>query len=188
MNLGRVAVVLLGLTSPAQAQQADVALLEMGMRLFKDALTPADGGAGCELCHNWNGVGRQHNLLFADLVPAGGTDLTKSTMTREQMIEMVACGTFDGGRIMPRFYGDAWTNAYKCYGKTAAEDALAASAAGPPKRPPQPGMRQLAPREIEAVVAYVQAVYQGKSMSLDWCLKWYGTSSKGCDNWRPVVQ
>jgi len=30
----------------------------MGMRLYKDALSPGDGGAGCELCHNWNGTGR----------------------------------------------------------------------------------------------------------------------------------
>lgn len=177
MKAAGVAVVLLGLANSAQAQ--DMAVLEMGMRVFKDALSQADGGAGCELCHNWNGVGRQHNFLFADLVPAGGTDLTKSTMTREQMIEMVACGTFDGGRIMPRFRNDAWTNAYKCYGKTVADD--------PAERPPQPGMRSLAPREIEAVVDYIRAVYQGKSMSMDWCLKWYGTNSKGCDNWRPVT-
>ena len=181
MKAAGVAVVLLGLAGSAQAQ--DMAVLETGMRVFKDALSQAEGGAGCELCHNWNGVGRQHNMLFAELVPAGGNALTLSTMTREQMVEMVSCSTFDGWRLLPQFRGDAWTNAYKCYGRTAAEDAAAAT----PRRPPQPGMRSLAPREIEAVVDYIQAVYQGKSMSLDWCLKWYGTNSKGCDNWRPTV-
>ncbi|MBM3507895.1 MAG: hypothetical protein FJX64_09320 [Alphaproteobacteria bacterium] len=104
-------------------------------------------------------------MLYNELVPAGGPALTTSKMTREQMLEIVACGKFDGGFIMPNYDNDAWVRR-TCSGN-------------PAERPPQPGMRMLAPREAEAVVAYIQAVYQGKAMSRAWCLRWFERSPQG---------
>jgi hypothetical protein len=45
----------------------------------------------------------------------------------------------------------------------------------------------VARREVEAVVDYVRAVYQGTQMSIAWCLKWLSVNSTGCDNGRPDV-
>ena len=152
----------------AQAAQAfDPAQVEAGMKLYKP--TAAD----CELCHAWSGAGRYHDTPFSP-VPAGGPSLVTSTMTRAQMIEMVTCGALHYWGIMPRYRNDAWTPALRCHGKTRADI--------PDDEYPVIGMMQLTREQIEAVVTYVQAVYQGTGMSRDNCIKYWGAANaRVCD-------
>ncbi len=162
-----LAAVVLGLAAPAIAQQADPAVVEAGMRLFKS------DAADCEFCHGWQGMGRQHTVFFSDTV-AFGTSLKDSKMTREEMIAVVSCGKRGGG-LMPRYRGDSWSAAYRCDGKVAAD----ITAADPPL--PLNGQRQLTPAQIEAVVTYIQAVYQGTGMNVESCLKYWGATNRACD-------
>ncbi len=60
-----------------------------------------------------------------------------------------------------------------CWGKTFADIPLA-------ERPVH-GKRQMNAREIEAVVDYILAIYQGKRITVEWCLKYFPTSRGICD-------
>ena len=42
----------------------------------------------------------------------------------------------------------------------------------------------LAAAQVEAVVTYVRAVYQGQRMTLANCQKYFGEKSKACDLYR----
>ncbi|MBM3507891.1 MAG: hypothetical protein FJX64_09300 [Alphaproteobacteria bacterium] len=147
----------------------DMTQIENGMKLYR-----ADG-VDCEYCHDWRGVGKEHEAEFGDVKQAGGPALITSLMSREQMIEIISCGKIIGqrDRVMPQYRGDAWTAALPCYGKTLANT--------PVEERPVHGKRQMNPREVEAVVDYIRAVYQGKRMSVEWCLKYFPTSQRICD-------
>ena len=157
------------LLAPLPARAQDAAQIEAGMRLYQ-------GNNSCELCHAWSGNGFNHNMLFGP-VPAGGPSLVTSKMTRAQMIEMVECGRLTQVSIMPFYRGDAWTREHPCFGKTRAEM--------PYEEMPVQGERLLSRGEIEAVVAFVQAVYQGTGqgtgMNRAACLKYFSTSPRACD-------
>jgi hypothetical protein len=150
---------------PAPARAQDLSALEEGMRIYQ-------GLNSCELCHLFSGTGFQHNMLFGP-VPAGGPSLVKSTLTRDEMIEMVRCGRLTPISIMPRYDGDAWTKNGPCWGKVAADI--------PAEELPVHGERLLARRQIELVVDYVRAAYQGHGMSHEWCVRYFPTSPKACD-------
>jgi hypothetical protein len=155
------------LAAPALSQTFDPAAVEAGMRIYKS------NDADCEFCHGWTGGGRQHNVNFSDTV-AWGTSLVDSKLTRAEMIALVSCGKRGNG-LMPRYRADAWTPAYRCDGKVAADVT----------EPPLPllGLRQLTPTQIESVVTFIQAVYQGAGMmSIENCLKYWGpTEGRACD-------
>ena len=150
----------------AGAQAVDQAQADAGMELFKPT------GANCEMCHAWTGGGRWNDTPFST-VPATGPSLITSSMTRAQMIEVIGCGSVRGDAVMPRYRGDAWTPQFPCYGKVG-------TGATADERP-VPGERQLTAAQIEAMVTYIQAVYQGKTMTLANCEKYFGPKSKGCD-------
>jgi hypothetical protein len=156
-------------TRAAGAQTNDLGRLEEGMRLYR-----ADG-VDCEYCHDWQGGGKMHEAEYADVQQAGGPPLFTSTLDRAAMIELVSCGRIVGERVMvmPQYRGDAWTAGLPCWGKTFADITL-------PERPVH-GKRQMNAREIEAVVDYVIAVYQGKRITVEWCLKYFPTSRGICD-------
>jgi mono/diheme cytochrome c family protein len=161
------ALALVAPAAPALAQAAfDPAVVERGMRLYKS------DAADCEFCHGWQGAGRQHNTNFSDTV-AHGPSLVDSKLTREQMIVVISCGKRGNG-LMPRYRGDAWTPAYRCDGKVAADVTEAPL--------PLYGQKQLTPADIEAVVTYIQAVYQGSGgIRVADCLKYWGTANRICD-------
>ena len=150
--------------SLAPALAADPAQIGEGIRVFR-------GAGQCETCHVWSGTGGPANDVSAvyDVPP-----LVRSTLDRAQMIELVSCGT--PGGYMPQYLATAWTDRRRCYGKLAAE--LAAE-----ERPPRP-YTVLTQVQIEAVVAFVQEVYQGKGMTLDYCLKYHGEKSRSCELYR----
>lgn len=150
--------------SAATAQEADLAVIDAGMRIYKTT-------AACEDCHGWTGRGGMANDE-PDSDP--GPSLVKSEFGREALIEIVSCGKWP--HEMPQYLAIAWSETHPCYGKTAAD-------LSPDRRPPLP-YRQLLPSQIEAVVTYVQEVYQGKEMTLEICVKYNGPKSQSCDRYR----
>ena len=49
------------------------------------------------------------------------TPFSKSTMSRDEMIEIVSCGKLIPGNVMPSFREFAWTSQFPCGGKTEAD-------------------------------------------------------------------
>lgn len=144
------------------ARAADAAEVELGMKIYQTT-------GGCAKCHAWTGRGAllyDSGIGFLDPPPS----LIRSTLDRKAMIELLACGT-PGGK-MPQFLGDAWTERFRCAGKTA--DDLPAD-----KRPPHPYTILTMP-QIEALASFVAEVYQGHGMSLENCLKYFGPPAPMC--------
>jgi len=118
---------------PASAQSAgDIGL---GKRLYQDKAT-------CGFCHGWSGdgAGDPHS-------PGKAANLRETKLDHDQLIEVIRCGV-PGGTAMPHFDKFAWTKGEECFGMTEAEVG--------DKKPPAP-TAGLQKREIEAVVAYIEA-------------------------------
>ena len=77
---------------------------------------------------------------------------------------------------MGRYLVGAWTRESRCYGMVAAD-------LGDTKPPPRADTL-LSLRQIKAVVAYVQATYQGKEMTLEACIRYFSPTWPGCDVYR----
>lgn len=152
------------------APEHDDTYLLTGQKIYRDQ--PGDCGA----CHGWNGTGRIHDHIYAADFDAGGPSLSLSKMTREEMIQMVSCGSVRAPHVMPQYRPDAWTPAYPCWGKLAADIPS-------DQRPIRPAVNLTQP-QIEAVVDYVQAVYQGQLMSWDWCRTYFDDFMRMCEVWR----
>ena len=156
---------LFGLLANAFAQEADLGLIDEGMRIYKTR-------AACGDCHGWTGRGGMAN---DEPENDPGPSLVHSELDREALIEIVSCGA-PWPREMPHYLATAWSKERPCYGMVAAE-------LSPDRRPPRPD-RTLRPSQIEAVVTYVQEVYQGKGMTLEYCIKYYSPTSRACDRYR----
>ena len=149
----------------ASAQEADPALMEEGMRIYKTK-------AGCDVCHGWRGQGGTPREDLEN--EPNPVSLVRSGIDRNTMIELVSCGT--PGGYMPRYLAAAWTEAHPCYGKLANDL--------PPESLPPAPYTVLQPSQIDAVVSYVQEVYQGKGMTLDYCEKYFSPNSRACNHFR----
>lgn len=150
--------------------------LELGIKVYRHDF------ANCQLCHSWSGEGGGPLMMDGrDL--DGGPPLTTSKMTREEMVEIIACGRLPkfANSVMPAYLEDAWTPKYPCYGgKTAAD---VPDVERPPLFEPY-----LYLEEIEAVVTFIQTVYQASAgapgMNLEFCMMYFGPESRGCDRFR----
>ena len=156
----------------APAQEADPTTVERGMRVYQSET------ADCKTCHGWNGTGRFNDHQYVSEVDGIGPSLATSTMDRAAMIEVISCGrvTTTANTMMPQFRGDAWTASYPCGGKTKADLAEGEK--------PLQAQYTLPPAIIEALVTYIQEVYQGKSMSWEWCSKYFKDYERICEVWR----
>ena len=149
------------LLAAGAASAADPAQIDEGLRLFR-------GVGQCDTCHVWTGTGG----LITDLPPHYNVpSLVTSKLTRQELIDLLACGT--PGGVMPQFLARAWTEPRRCYGKVLAD-------LPPEERAPKPFSAMTQP-QIEAVVAFIQEVYQGKGMSFAYCQKYHGEKSPACD-------
>ena len=110
-----------------------------GQRLFQDK-------ADCQFCHGVNGDGRGDPRS-----PGKAPDLHKTALTREQLIEVIACGR--PGSEMPHFDKYAYEDT-SCYGLSAADLGK--------NRPPDPHSTPLTKREIAAVADYILQSFVGK--------------------------
>jgi Cytochrome C oxidase, cbb3-type, subunit III len=121
-------------TWPASAQDTS-----FGQRLFQDK-------ADCQFCHGINGDGRGDPRS-----PGQASNLHKTILNREQLIEVITCGR--PATEMPHFDKYAYEDK-SCYGHTAAEFGSDV--------PHDPHSTSLTKREIEAVADYVLAKFVGK--------------------------
>jgi mono/diheme cytochrome c family protein len=143
----------------AAAQTATPGDIALGKRLYQDKAT-------CGFCHGWSGNGAGDPQS-----PGKAANLRESKLDHDQLIEAVRCGV-PGGTAMPHFDKFAWTKGEECYGMTAEE----AGNQKPP--PPTVGLQK---REIEAIVAYLQAKVVGKGPpTVPDCEEYFGPSSARC--------
>jgi mono/diheme cytochrome c family protein len=112
--------------------------VSFGQRIFHEK-------ADCQFCHGVNGDGRGDPRA-----PGRPADLHKTFLTREQLIDVIACGR--PATQMPHF--DKYAYEDRCGGFTATE--LGKDV------PPDPHSTSLTRREIEAVADYILAVFKGK--------------------------
>jgi mono/diheme cytochrome c family protein len=113
--------------------------VSFGQRIFQDK-------ADCQFCHGPDGDGR------GDPRSTGkAANLHKTSLTREQMIEVISCGR--PGTEMPHFDKFAYEDT-KCYGLSVADVGS--------NMPPPPHSTSLVQREIAAVVDYIFTTFVGK--------------------------
>src|SRR5271165_6927546 len=115
----------------AVAQTAEERQIDFGKEIYKTKAT-------CLFCHRWDGNGDQGYGGIA-------LSLRKTQLTHDQIVETIRCGR--PGTGMPYHDQFAYTDK-RCYGATRAELGDAT--------PPQ-AVNFLAPREVQAVVAFIEA-------------------------------
>jgi hypothetical protein len=145
--------------SSARAQSADQHEIDFGKEIYKTKAT-------CLFCHRWDGNGDQGY---------GGLALSLRTtqLTSDQIAQTIRCGR--PGTGMPFHDQFAYTDD-RCYGVT--------RAALGDKVPPQ-AVTFLAPREIQAIVAFIDAKIKGHGpATLDDCIYFWGSGTKECDSLR----
>jgi cytochrome c553 len=110
-----------------------------GQRLFQDK-------ADCQFCHGIDGDGRGDPRS-----PGRVANLHETHLSRDQLVEVIACGR--PGTEMPHFdkYAYEDTDCYGLKGKTLGNDAAR-----------DPHSTSLTKREIEAVTDYILAKFVGK--------------------------
>ncbi len=155
------------MASPAIAQQFDPAQVEAGMTVYKPAV------ANCEPCHGYGGNGALALDEYGGRGTAFGPPLTTSTMTRAEMIDAVSCGFRNDWLTMPQYLQKAWTPERPCGGKVRADMK--------PEESPLLAGRPLTEAQIEAVVTFVQAFYQGGTMNREKCVRYWGDRSTACN-------
>jgi len=151
------AAITVALTLPAAAQTAgDIAL---GKRLYQAKAT-------CGFCHGWAGDGAGDPLSEGK-----AANLRETKLDHDQLVETIRCGV-PSGTGMPHFDKFAWTEGEKCFGMTGAEVG--------DKKPRAP-TADLSKREIEAIVAYLEAKVVGKGPpTVDDCEEFFGAGAPLC--------
>jgi len=154
-----VVLALVARAGPAVAQPTEDRQITFGKEIFKSKAT-------CQYCHRWDGNGDQGYGGIA-------LSLRKTQLTHDQLIETIRCGR--PGTGMPYHDQFAYTDK-RCYGVDRAELG--------DQMPPQ-AVNFLAPREIQAVVAFVEAHIKGRGpAALEDCLYFWGNETKECDSYR----
>lgn len=123
-------------TTTCEAQAQDVSF---GQRLFQEK-------ADCQFCHGPDGDGRGDPRS-----PGKASNLHKTMLGREELIEVVTCGR--AGTEMPYFDKYAYEDR-KCRGLSEADLGK--------DMPPVPHSTSLTQREIAAVVDYILAKFVGQ--------------------------
>lgn len=149
--------VALAVLRPAAAQTASE--IAMGKRLYQEKAT-------CGFCHGWAGDGA------GDPQSTGkAANLRETKLDHDQLIEVIRCGV-PAGTGMPHFDKFAWTAGEECYGMTASDIG--------DKKPSAP-TAWLQKRDIEAIVAYLEAkvIGKGPATAAD-CDEYFGPGSRRC--------
>lgn len=151
------AVVMAAALTAARADDATDAT-DAGKAVFKRA--------NCFGCHKWHGDG-------GGGYGGAALSLRKTTLTRQQIIETVACGR--PGTGMP-FFTRGGYDSVKCWGMGRAEAGNL--------MPPEANVF-LRPADMEAVADYVLAHLTGRGEpSFEECIAFYGAGSRVCDVYR----
>src|SRR5215469_5759673 len=151
------AALALALGSPAVAQTS--AEIGLGKRLYQEKAT-------CSECHGWAGNGAGDPFS-----PGKAANLRQSQLDHDRLVEIIRCG-IPGGTAMPHFDRFAWTEGEDCFGMSGAEVG--------DKKPPAP-TAELSKREIDAIVAYLEAKVIGKGPpTVADCEEFFGAGSLRC--------
>jgi hypothetical protein len=121
--------------------------------------------ANCMTCHKWHGDGG----------PGYGgpaISLRKTLLNREQLIQAIKCGR--PGRGMPFFDRQAY-NSDICYGMTFEDFA------DKEDHRPQKGKKTLNDRQVNAVADFIIAELQGKEVTKEYCVMFYGGPTRRCE-------
>ena len=158
-GIGRafLTAVLITITSAVSsfAQDGDPIL---GNRIWK-------GKADCRACHGWGAHGVQD-----DPQSPGGANLRATTLTPDEMAEVILCGR--PGTEMPYFHRNGWTANFRCYGMVRRE------AAGMVPMQARPSLNE---REVNGLVAYIFMDFVGKPQpTFEECQSYWGPDAKGC--------
>lgn len=129
---------LLAVAAPLPGATADD--FAFGRRIFQDK-------AQCPYCHGWAGDGAGEPQSSG-----GAANLRETRLTREQLIEVISCGV--PGKAMPRFDDQAYAEK-RCYNGVSEADVGQ-------YLPPLPPGSLLTPREIAALVDFLQAKIIGR--------------------------
>jgi cytochrome c553 len=142
----------------AQTPGPDPQMVSLGQRIFKDKVA-------CNQCHGWSGNG-----VPDDSRMPVGANLRASQLTGEQLAEVVKCGR--PGTEMPHFDARAYEDD-RCYGVKREELGS--------KTPPFNGVG-LIPREVQAVVAYLEAKVVGRGpFTRQDCEDFFGKEASVCN-------
>ena len=144
---------------PAAAQSPSPGDVGFGKQLYQKKAT-------CGFCHGWSGDG-----VGDPQSPGKAANLRETKLDHDQLVETIRCGV-PGGTAMPQFDKFAWTKGEECFGMTADQVGN--------KKPPLP-TAFLQKREIEAIVAYLEAkiVRKGPPTVAD-CEDYFGQGSARC--------
>jgi hypothetical protein len=133
-------------------------MVSLGQRIWKEK-------TACNDCHGWSGNG-----VPDDSRQPTGANLRQTKLSQEQLIEVIKCGR--PGTGMPHFDQRAYEDD-RCYGLKAAD-------LGPAK-PPFLGTG-LIPREIQAVVAFLEAKVIGRGpFTRNDCHDFFGQNANVCN-------
>lgn len=150
--------------APAEetAPPRDAESIARGLTLYRDSLR-------CVMCHAWDGhVARVEGEPLA-------ADLTRTQLTYDQLIEVVACGRPATG--MPNHLRGSYTDAHPCYGLVFADMTN--------DMYPRRALGQTNEQGITDVVNYIVDVYVGKEMTFDNCVLYYQREAPQCERFRP---
>jgi mono/diheme cytochrome c family protein len=138
------------------AQTAQDRQIAFGKDIYKAKAT-------CLFCHRWDGNGE--NGYGGMALSLRGTQLTP-----EQIAETIKCGR--PGTGMPYHDAFAYTD-QRCYGMTGAEMGTMM---------PMSSVQSLNQREVDAVVAYLEAKVVGRGpATYDDCVEFFDATTKQCD-------
>jgi mono/diheme cytochrome c family protein len=147
------------LASSVAAQTPAAGDIGLGKRLYQDKAT-------CGFCHGWSGDGAGDPQS-----PGKAANLRETKLDHDQLVDIIRFGV-PGGTAMPHFDKFAWTKGEECFGMTEAEVG--------DKKPPNP-TAGLQKREIEAIVAYLEAKIVGKGPpTVADCEEYFGPGSQRC--------
>ena len=119
----------------------------------------------CMGCHKWHGDGGPG-------YGGAALSLRETGLDREQLITIIACGR--PGTNMPFFDKKAYVDD-RCFGMKFSDFE------GDNENRPLRAKGYLNKRQIEALVDFIVNDLQGKKVSKDYCLKFFGKPTRACD-------
>ena len=116
-------------------------------------------------CHKWHGDGGPG-------YGGAALSLRETGLDKDQLITIIACGR--PGTNMPFFDKKAYIDE-RCFGMKFVDFE------GDDKNRPLKAKGYLNKRQIEAVANFIVNDLQGKKLSKDYCLKFFGKPTRSCD-------
>ena len=141
----------------SNALLADAPKFDYGLSAYKKG--------NCMGCHKWHGDGGPG-------YGGAALSLRETGLDREQLITIIECGR--PGTNMPFFDKKAYKDD-RCFGMKFSDFE------GDDKNRPLNAKSYLNKRQIDAVVDFIVNDLQGKKVSKEYCIKFFGKPTRSCD-------